>query len=82
MGLSVVTYVGGSLTDLAECARDLSVGMLYDDTENIWTGFSLDYPVFLSHPFRDRFVDGLAAGQALVARRARRQRAMPLRSHR
>ena len=70
VGLSVVTYVGGSLADLAECARDLSVGMLYDDTENSWTGFFLDYPVFLSQPFRDRFVDGLAAGQALVARRA------------
>ena len=70
VGLSVVTYVGGSLADLAECARDLSVGMLYDHTENSWTGFFLDYPVFLSQPFRDRFVDGLAAGQALVARRA------------
>ena len=70
VGLSVVTYVGGSLSDLAECARDLSVGMLYDYTENSWTGFFLDYPLFLNQPFRDRFVDGLPVGQALIARRA------------
>ena len=70
VGLSAVTYIGGSLTDLADCARDLSVDTLYNYTDNSWTGFFADYPVFLSQPFRDRFANGVAAGQALIASRA------------
>ena len=68
--LSDVTFVGGSLDELAECARGLLVDTIFHRSEYGWAAFFPDASLALAQPFRDRFPEGLPAGVSLVARRA------------
>ncbi len=68
--LSDVTFVGGSLDELAECARSLSVDTIFHRSEYGWAAFFPDASLALAQPFRNRFPNGLPAGVSLVARRA------------
>ena len=69
--LSEVTFVGGSVGELAACARSADVGALYHHRNGVWTVlfFHPEAPAFLNQPFHARFADGLPEGEMLVARR-------------
>ena len=69
--LSTVNFAGGSVSELAACARRHGVNALYHHREGIWTALFLipEAPEFLSRAFRDRFPDRLPAGEPLIAHR-------------
>ena len=71
--LSEVSFVGGSVSDLAACARSLDVDALYHQLDGVWTARFLfpDLPEFLSRPFHNRFATGLLPGEGLIAKRQR-----------
>lgn len=68
--LSRVRFLGGSLEQLAVCLRRLDLSAVYHLRHGVWTALFLDAPAFLSEPFRARFANGVAPGEAfIVARR-------------
>ena len=67
--LNSVQFVGGSVGALLDCAQSLGVDALYHYRDGVWVGFFLEAPEFLSHAFRDRFAEGVAAGEVLIAKR-------------
>ena len=64
-----VHFMGGSLSDLEACARDLSYSAIDHDLDGVWTALFLGAPEFLNQPFRNRFANGIAAGEGLIGRR-------------
>ena len=64
-----VHFMGGSLSDLEACARDLSYSAIYHDLDGVWTALFFGAPEFLNQPFRNRFANGIAAGEVLIGRR-------------
>ena len=66
--LSEVTFVGGSLDELLGCARSFGLDALYHYSDG-WVGFFLEAPEFLNQDFRNRFAEGLPAGEPLIANR-------------
>ena len=67
--LNSVQFVGGSVGALLDCAQSLGVDALYHYRDGVWVGFFPEAPEFLSHAFRDRFAEGVAAGEVLIAKR-------------
>ena len=66
---SLVIYEGGSVDELAACARGQSVSALYTHSEGRWIAFTLDAPAFVNVEFRAFFPDGLAPITPIVAKR-------------
>ena len=66
--LSEVTFVGGSLDELLACARSFGLDALHHYSDG-WVGFFLEAPEFLNQDFRNRFAEGLPAGEPLIANR-------------
>ena len=67
--LNSVQFVGGSVEALVNCAQSLGVDALYHDRDGVWAGFFPEAPEFLSHAFRNRFAEGVPAGEVLIAKR-------------
>ena len=67
--LNSVRFVGGSVTALVDCAQSLGVDALYHYRDGVWVAFFLEAPEFLSHAFRNRFAEGVPAGEVLIAKR-------------
>ena len=69
--LSEVSFVGGSISELEDCARSVDVSALFHDRNGGWTALFMftDAPEFLSQPFRTRFPEGLPPGELLLATR-------------
>ena len=67
--LNSVQFVGGSVGALLDCARSLGVDALYHYRDGVWVAFFLDAPAFLNHAFRNRFAEGVLAGEVLIAKR-------------
>ena len=69
--LSEVSSVGGSISELEDCARSVDVSALFHDRNGGWTALFMftDAPEFLSQPFRTRFPEGLPPGELLLATR-------------
>ena len=66
---SLAIYEGGSVDELAACARSQSVSALYTHSEGRWIAFTLDAPAFVNVEFRAFFADGLAPITPIVAKR-------------
>ena len=66
---SLAIYEGGSVDELAACARSQSVSALYTHSEGRWITFILDAPAFVNVEFRALFADGLAPITPIVAKR-------------
>ena len=69
--LSEVGYTGGTVTELAVCARQLGATAIYHLDQGVWSALLLDpgLPDFLSQPFRNRFRDGVPAAERLIVKR-------------
>ena len=67
--LSLAQFVGGSVSELVDCARSHGVDALYHNRNGVWTAYFLEAPEFLSHPFRTRFAEGVPAGEVVIANR-------------
>ena len=65
--LSEVAFVGGSLDELLGCATSLGLDALYHYSDG-WVAFFHEAPEFLNQDFRDRFAEGMPAGEVLIAR--------------
>lgn len=65
-----MSFYGGSVDELVNCARRHSIEVVYhyDYDPSGWTAFFPGAPGFLSQPFFERFADGVAAGEELIAR--------------
>ena len=66
---SLVIYEGGSVDELAACARSQSVSALYTHSEGRWVTLILDAPAFVNVEFRALFAGGLAPITPIVAKR-------------
>ena len=66
---SLAIYEGGSVDELAACARGQSVSALYTQSEGRWIVFLLDAPPFVNVEFRAFFADGLAPITPIIAKR-------------
>ncbi len=75
--LNSVQFVGGGVGELVDCARSLGVDALYHYRDGVWVAFFLDAPEFLSHAFRNRFAEGVPAGEVLIAKRESIRMATP-----
>ena len=67
--LSQVRFIGGSIAELAACARRLGLSAFYHYHAGSWAAYFLDAPEFLNRPFGNRFAAGLPAGTLLIAKR-------------
>ena len=67
--LSQVRFIGGSIAELAACARRLGLSAFYHYQDGSWAAYFLDAPEFLNRPFRNRFAAGLPPGTLLIAKR-------------
>ena len=67
--LSQVRFIGGSIAELAACARRLGLSAFYHYQDGSWAAHFLDAPEFLNRPFRNRFAAGLPPGTLLIAKR-------------
>ena len=68
-GLGTVQFIGGSLSELEACARDLSYSAIYHYRDGVWAALFLGAPEFLNQPFRNRFAGGIGAGAVLIGKR-------------
>ena len=67
--LSRVSFSGGSVDELLVCARSLGVGAVFHHHDGDWVAYFLNGPEFINQGFRNRFGDGLPAGETLIAKR-------------
>ena len=65
----LVTYEGGSIARLEECARRLSVQAVYGWDGNAYVSYILDAPAFVNEAFVALFEGGISHGTQLLARR-------------
>ena len=64
----IVTFEGGSIAELEECARSLSVTALYAADGERYVSYILGAPALVNQAFSALFPDGLPAGAELLAR--------------
>ena len=64
----IVTFAGGSIAELEECARSLSVTALYAADGERYVSYILGAPALVNQAFSALFPDGLPAGAELLAR--------------
>ena len=67
-GFSVVVFEGGSVEDLAACAKSHGVTAVYALTDGEWVAYILGAPEFVNRQFAELFVDGLPVLTPLAAK--------------
>ena len=76
--LNSVQFVGGSVATLVECAQSIGVDALYHYRDGVWAGLFPEAPEFLNRPFRNRFAEGVPAGEVLIGKRTSVRIATPV----
>ena len=67
-GFSLVVYEGGSVADLATCARSLGATAVYALVDGEYVPYILGAPEFVNRPFAGLFPDGVPAATPLTVR--------------
>ena len=68
-GFSLVLYEGGSVEDLAACARGLDVTALYVLSDGAWVSYVPGAPALANRPFEELFAGGVPALTPLIVNR-------------
>ena len=69
VGFSLVIYEGGSVDDLAACARSLDITALYTLNDGAFVSHIVGAPEFVNRSFAGLFPDGLPVATPLVVKR-------------
>lgn len=67
--LSGLQFVGGSVDELVACASSIDVGALNHYQDGLYTAYFLKDPDLINQDCRNRFRDGVPAGESLTATR-------------
>ncbi len=67
VGVSLLTYAGGSVEKLASCAEDRHVRALYATRDGAFVSYILGAPDFVNRAFRELYADGVPINTPLLA---------------
>ena len=67
VGVSLLTYAGGSVEELVSCAEDRQVKAFYATRNGAFVSYVLGAPDFVNRAFRELYADGVPANTPLLA---------------
>ena len=67
VGVSLLTYAGGSVEELASCAEGRHVTALYATRDGAFVTYILGAPDFVNRAFRELYADGIPINTPLLA---------------
>ncbi|MXW23646.1 MAG: hypothetical protein F4Z96_03085, partial [Chloroflexi bacterium] len=67
-GFSLVVYAGGAVDELASCAEEFGISVVYALTGGEWVSYILGAPDFVNRSFGELFATGLPAVTPLIVK--------------
>ena len=68
VGVSLLTYAGGSVEELVSCAEDRQVKAFYATRNGAFVSYILGAPDFVNRDFRELYADGVPINTPLLAK--------------